>query len=70
MLSHDRGAWLGVQCNRMSVAFRKIRRDLWKNKGRTLLVVMTIAVIPSLVASWLPARGATRISVRESLAYE
>jgi ABC-type lipoprotein release transport system permease subunit len=54
----------------VSVAFRKIWRDLWKNKGRTLLVVMTIAVILSLVASWLPARGATRISVRESLAYE
>jgi len=61
---------MGVQCNRMSVAFRKIWCDLWKNKGRTLLVVMTIAVILSLVASWLPARGATRISVRESLAYE
>jgi len=28
----------------MRLAFRKIRRDLWRNKGRTLLVVMSIAV--------------------------
>jgi ABC-type lipoprotein release transport system permease subunit len=30
-------------------------------------VVITIL---SIVASWLPARGATKISVRESLAYQ
>jgi putative ABC transport system permease protein len=28
----------------MKTAFNKIRRDLWRNKGRTLLVVMSIAV--------------------------
>ena len=28
----------------MSVAFRKVWRDLWNNKGRTLLVVLSIAV--------------------------
>ena len=28
----------------MSIAFRKVWRDLWNNKGRTLLVVLTIAV--------------------------
>ncbi len=31
---------------------------------------LVIIVVLSLAASWLPARGATRISVRESLAYE
>jgi putative ABC transport system permease protein len=28
----------------MGIAFRKVWRDLWKNKGRTLLVVLSIAV--------------------------
>ena len=28
-----------------------------------------IIIVLSVVASWFPARGATRISVRESLAY-
>lgn len=28
----------------MNIAFRKVWRDLWKNKGRTLLVVLSIAV--------------------------
>ena len=28
----------------MSIAFRKVWRDLWNNKGRTVLVVMSIAV--------------------------
>ena len=28
----------------MNVAFRKVWRDLWKNKGRTVLVVLSIAV--------------------------
>jgi hypothetical protein len=27
-------------------------------------------VVLSIIASWFPARGATRISVRESLAYQ
>jgi ABC-type lipoprotein release transport system permease subunit len=29
-----------------------------------------IVTLLSVAASWFPARGATRISVRESLAYE
>jgi len=29
-----------------------------------------IITILAILASWLPARGATRISVRESLAYQ
>jgi putative ABC transport system permease protein len=29
-----------------------------------------IIVVLSIIASWFPARGATRISVRESLAYQ
>src|SRR5438105_7263334 len=28
----------------MSIAFRKVWRDLWNNKGRTLLVVLSIGV--------------------------
>ena len=28
----------------MRTAFRKVWRDLWNNKGRTLLVVLSIAV--------------------------
>src|SRR3972149_4599003 len=28
----------------MSIAFRKVWRDLWNHKGRTLLVVLSIAV--------------------------
>ena len=36
--------------------------------GATLwLVIITFL---SIIASWLPARGATRVSVRESLAYQ
>jgi putative ABC transport system permease protein len=31
---------------------------------------LAIVAVLSLLASWLPARRATRISVRESLAYE
>ena len=30
---------------------------------------LAIIIVLSVVASWFPARGATRISVRESLAY-
>jgi ABC-type lipoprotein release transport system permease subunit len=33
-------------------------------------VWLLIVIILSLVASWLPARRATQISVNESLAYE
>jgi putative ABC transport system permease protein len=29
-----------------------------------------IITVLSIVASWLPAQGATRVSVRESLAYQ
>ncbi|MBI3361601.1 MAG: hypothetical protein HY023_10895, partial [Chloroflexi bacterium] len=28
----------------MGIAFRKVWRDLWNNKGRTLLVVLSIGV--------------------------
>ncbi|HXV98949.1 MAG TPA: FtsX-like permease family protein, partial [Anaerolineae bacterium] len=31
---------------------------------------LAIIVVLSIIASWFPARGATRISVRESLAYQ
>ncbi len=31
---------------------------------------LAIITVLSIAASWLPARGATRISVRESLAYQ
>jgi putative ABC transport system permease protein len=31
---------------------------------------LAIIVVLSITASWLPARGATRISVRDSLAYQ
>lgn len=37
--------------------------------GGPLLWLIIITVL-SVIASWLPARGATRISVRESLAYQ
>jgi ABC-type lipoprotein release transport system permease subunit len=33
------------------------------------LLWLAIITILSILASWLPARGATRISIRESLAY-
>jgi ABC-type lipoprotein release transport system permease subunit len=35
-----------------------------------LWIWLAIVVVLSLVASWLPARRATQISVSESLAYE
>ena len=35
-----------------------------------LLIWLTIAVILSIIASYLPARGASRLTVREVLAYE
>src|SRR6185503_14391996 len=28
----------------MNVSFRKVGRDLWRNKGRTLMVIMSISV--------------------------
>ncbi|GAB4461838.1 MAG: hypothetical protein Fur0044_53570 [Anaerolineae bacterium] len=31
---------------------------------------LAIILVLSVIASWFPARGATRISVRESLAYQ
>jgi ABC-type lipoprotein release transport system permease subunit len=34
------------------------------------LLWFVIITILSIIASWLPARGASRISVRESLAYQ
>jgi len=34
------------------------------------IIWLVIITILSIIASWLPARGATRISVRESLAYQ
>ena len=34
------------------------------------LLWLGIITVLSILASWLPARGATRISVRESLAYQ
>jgi len=38
--------------------------------SRSILIWLAIVVLLSLGASWLPSRRATRISVRESLAYE
>jgi ABC-type lipoprotein release transport system permease subunit len=35
-----------------------------------MLYWLAIITVLSVAASWFPARGATRISVRESLAYE
>ncbi len=37
---------------------------------RGTLIWLGIITVLSVIASWLPARGATRISVRESLAYQ
>jgi putative ABC transport system permease protein len=34
------------------------------------LMWLGIITLLSIIASWLPARGATKISVRESLAYQ
>jgi hypothetical protein len=44
----------------MGLIWQKIWSDIWNNKSRTL----------QIVASGLPAQGATRVSVRESLAYQ
>jgi ABC-type lipoprotein release transport system permease subunit len=49
----------------MSIAWLKVWRDLWHNKFRTGIVLAL-----SAVASLWPALRATRVSVREALAYE
>jgi ABC-type lipoprotein release transport system permease subunit len=43
---------------------------LYKYTTTGALLWLGIVSILSILASWLPARGATRISVRESLAYQ
>ena len=55
----------------------KVPRDLWSHKMRSLLVVLSIAVgvfaigtIAGPVASYVPARSAARLTVREVLSYE
>ena len=48
----------------MNLRWRKIRRDLWLNKTRTILALL------SAVASFLPARRASHLTVREVLAYQ
>jgi ABC-type lipoprotein release transport system permease subunit len=83
----------------MSVIWNKVWSDLWDNKVRTTLAVLSISAgvfaigamfdanldyqysssavfiwlvviaVISVLASLLPARNATRISVRDSLAY-
>ena len=35
-----------------------------------ILLWLAIIVVLGVAASWLPARNATRVSVRESLAYQ
>jgi putative ABC transport system permease protein len=43
---------------------------LYKYQPTGAILWFVIITILSILASWLPARGATRISVRESLAYQ
>ena len=43
---------------------------LYRYPPSSAITWLVIVVVLSLVASWLPARRATQISVRESLAYE
>jgi putative ABC transport system permease protein len=43
---------------------------IYKYTPMGMIVWFIIITILSILASWLPARGATRISVRESLAYQ
>ncbi len=43
---------------------------LYKFQPTGAIMWFVIITILSILASWLPARGATRISVRESLAYQ
>jgi len=43
---------------------------IYKYTPTGAIMWLIIITFLSVVASWLPARGATRISVRESLAYQ
>jgi ABC-type lipoprotein release transport system permease subunit len=43
---------------------------LYKYTPTGALYWLAIVTVLSITASWLPARGATRVSVRESLAYQ
>jgi putative ABC transport system permease protein len=43
---------------------------IYKYQPTGAILWFVIITILSVLASWLPARGATRISVRESLAYQ
>ncbi len=43
---------------------------MYKYQPTGAILWLVIITILSILASWLPARGATRISVRESLAYQ
>ena len=43
---------------------------IYKFQPTGAIMWFVIITILSVLASWLPARGATRISVRESLAYQ
>ena len=52
----------------MNIVWRKVWPDLWHHKLRTLMVVM-VAFLSTLASLW-PALRATRVSVRESPAYE
>jgi ABC-type lipoprotein release transport system permease subunit len=43
---------------------------VYKFEPTGAIMWLVIITILSILASWLPARGATKISVRESLAYQ
>lgn len=43
---------------------------VYKYTPNGAILWLVIITILSIIASWLPARSATRISVRESLAYQ
>jgi putative ABC transport system permease protein len=43
---------------------------VYRNTPRGAFYWLGIVLVLSIIASWFPARGATRISVRESLAYQ
>ena len=52
----------------MRIGYRKILRDLWRSKGRTLLAVLSIAVgvfavgMVSGMSDLMPARMMSRLS--------
>lgn len=52
----------------LSSAFKQ--EYLYKYTPTGALIWLSIITVLSVLASWLPARGATRISVRESLMYQ